>query len=200
MLLAWIDQAKRSESVKREIVSITRNSPLAEVRDLFERFVPEAERTKRLGDVIDRPAILALRGDKERGRAIFTTNAGAQCKSCHKAGPVGENIGPDLTKIGAKYDKSALLDQILEPSKTIDLAYVTHLVETKDGRIVSGLVVRKSTDAVELKDAQGKIHKIATSEIDQFVPQPRSLMPELLLRDMTAQQVADLIEFLASLR
>ena len=37
-------------------------------------------------------------------------------------------------------------------------------------------------------------------EIDQFVPQSRSLMPELLLRDLTAQQVADLLEFLASLR
>ena len=33
-----------------------------------------------------------------------------------------------------------------------------------------------------------------------LVPQSRSLMPELLLRDLTAQQVADLLEFMASLR
>ena len=52
-----------------------------------------------------------------------------------------------------------------------------------------------------LKDAQGKtITDRRVAEIDQFVPQPRSLMPELLLRDLTAQQVADLLEFLASLR
>ena len=109
------------------------------MRDLFERFIPEQERTRRLGDVVDRPAILALRGDAERGRLVFSTNAGAQCKSCHKAGDVGETIGPDLTKIGTKYDKLALLDQILEPSKTIDPQYVTYLLETKDGRVVSGL-------------------------------------------------------------
>jgi hypothetical protein len=30
------------------------------------------------------------------------------------------------------------------------------------------------------------------------MPQKTSLMPELLLRDLTAQQVADLLEFLAN--
>jgi putative heme-binding domain-containing protein len=186
--------------LKRDVVSITKNSPLVEVRDLFERFIPEQERTKRLGDVINRAAILTLPGNSARGLSVFTTNSAAQCKSCHKAGDIGETVGPDLTKIGSKYDKAALLDQILEPSKTIDPAYVTHLVETKDGRIVSGLLVQKTNDAVVLKDAQGKINRIAAAEIDQFAPQSRSLMPELLLRDMTAQQVADLLEFLASLR
>ena len=199
-LLALIDQNRNSENLKREVVAFTRNSPLTEVRDLFERFVPEGERTKRLGDVISRPAILALTGDQARGRLIFTANAAAQCKSCHKAGDVGENVGPDLTKIGAKHDKLALLDQILEPSKTIEPAYVTHMVETKDGRIISGLLVQKNNEAVVLKDAQGKTSRIAVAEIEQFVPQSRSLMPELLLRDLTAQQVADLLEYLSSLR
>ena len=117
------------------MVAIARNSPLVEVRDLFERFIPEGERIKRLGDVVDRTAILALAGDAARGRAVFTANPAAQCKTCHKAGDVGETVGPDLTKIGAKYNKAALLDQILEPSKTIDPPYITHLVETKDGRV-----------------------------------------------------------------
>ena len=51
-----------------------------------------------------------------------------------------------------------------------------------------------------LKDAQGKTIKVPSAEVEQLVPQSRSLMPELLLRDLTAQQVADLLEFLASLR
>ena len=135
-----------------------------------------------------------------RGRLIFTANTAAQCKSCHKAGDVGENVGPDLTKIGTKYNKAALLDQILEPSKTIEPQYATYLLETKDGRVLSGLAVERTKDGVVLKDAQGKTIKVASAEIDRLVPQPRSLMPELLLRDLTAQQVADLLEFLASLR
>ena len=56
---------------------------------------------------------------------------------------MGETVGPDLTKIGAKYNKAALLDQILEPSKTIDPLFIAHLLETKDGRVVTGLIVEK---------------------------------------------------------
>ena len=183
-----------------EIVETARISPLVEVRDLFERFIPEEERTRRLGDVVDRAALLALPGDIARGRLVFTGNAAAQCKSCHKAGNVGDESRADLTKIGAKYNKPALLDQILEPSRTIEPQYTAYLLETKDGRVLSGLAVERTKDAVVLKDAQGKTIKVASVEIDRLVPQSRSLMPELLLRDLTAQDVADLLEFLASMR
>ncbi len=200
MLLGLIDRSPTGSSLRRDVVAIARNNPQVEVRDLFERFVPEGERVKRLGDVIDRAGILALGGDAARGRLVFTTNPAAQCKTCHKAGEVGETVGPDLTKIGAKYNKAALLDQILEPSKTIDPLFVTHLLETKDGRIVTGLIVEKGERDVALKDAQGKTIRVPHTEVEKLVPQSRSLMPELLLRDLTAQQVADLLEFMASLR
>ena len=93
-----------------------------------------------------------------------------------------------------------MLDQILEPSRTIDPQFVTHLLETKDGRVVTGLVVEKGVQYVALKDAQGKTIRVPRAEVESLVPQSRSLMPELLLRDLTAQQVADLLEFMASLR
>ena len=41
---------------------------------------------------------------------------------------------------------------------------------------------------------------IKTDEIERLTASRLSLMPELLLRDMTAMQVADLTEFLASLK
>ena len=200
LILGMIDVGQSSEALRRDVVGIARTSPLIEVRELFERFIPEEKRTRRLGDVVDRAALLALRGDIARGRLVFTGNTAAQCKTCHKAGNVGENVGPDLTKIGAKYNKPALLDHILEPSKTIEPQYTAYLLETKDGRALSGLGVERSKDAVVLKDAQGKTIKVANADIDRLVPQSRSLMPELLLRDLTMQDVADLLEFLASLR
>ena len=200
MLLGLIDHSPAASSLRRDVVAIARNNPQVEVRDLFERFVPEGERVKRLGDVIDRASILALGGNAARGRLVFTTNPAAQCKTCHKAGDVGDSVGPDLTKIGAKYNKAALLDQILEPSKTIDPLFVTHLLETKDGRIVTGLVVEKGQHDVALKDAQGKTIRVPNTEVEKLVPQSRSLMPELLLRDLTLQQAADLVDFLATLK
>ena len=65
---------------------------------------------------------------------------------------------------------------------------------------MTGLVVEKNGREVVLKDAQGKTVRVPGGEVEQLVPQSRSLMPELLLRDLTAQQVADLLEYLKTLR
>jgi hypothetical protein len=51
-----------------------------------------------------------------------------------------------------------------------------------------------------IKDAQDKLKEIAQPDIAHLVPQQQSLMPDLLLRDMTARQVADLPAYLASLK
>jgi putative heme-binding domain-containing protein len=71
------------------------------------------------------------------------------------------------------------------------------MVETKDGQVVTGVVAERTKTAIVVKDAQGKTTTIPSDQVEQLAPQPRSLMPELLLRDLTAQQAADLIEFLA---
>jgi putative heme-binding domain-containing protein len=64
--------------------------------------------------------------------------------------------------------------------------------------VFSGVLVKKNEHEVVLKDAEGKLKHIPTNKIDQLATQARSLMPDLLLRDMTAQQVADLITYLSS--
>ena len=196
-VLGLLDQGPIPEDLRRELVAIARTSPRVEVRDLFERFIPDTERVKRLGEVVDRGAVLALPGDPVRGQVVFATNPAAQCKTCHKLGDTGESVGPDLVKIGTKYDRPTLLDHIIEPSKLIEPQYTTHLVATKDGQVVSGLLVERSDTTIVLKDAQGKTMRIPRDQVEQFAPQPRSLMPELLLRDLTAQEAADLLAFLA---
>ena len=65
---------------------------------------------------------------------------------------------------------------------------------------MTGLVVEKNGREIVLKDAQGKTMRVPSGEVEQLVPQSRSLMPELLLRDLTAQQVADLLEYLTTLK
>jgi putative heme-binding domain-containing protein len=200
LLLDLVDRGPESGLFRREVIAIARQSPAVEIRDLFERFIPREERVRRLGDVVDRRALLSLPGDARRGRAVFVDNPSAQCKTCHRIGDIGQAVGPDLDKIGAKYDRAALLEQILEPSRTVEPQYTSHLVETKDGQVLTGLVVEKTAREVVLKDAQGKTVRIPAADVERLVPQARSLMPELLLRDLTPQQVADLLEYLKTLR
>jgi putative heme-binding domain-containing protein len=123
-----------------------------------------------------------------------------QCKNCHKIGDAGQALGPDLTEIGKKLDKAKLLENILEPSKTIEPQFVSYLVETTQGEVLSGLLATRNDKEVVIKQADGKEIRIPAAEIERESPQQKSLMPELLLRDMTAPQVADMLEYLKGLK
>ena len=123
-----------------------------------------------------------------------------QCASCHRIAGVGGTLGPDLSEIGKKYTRAQILESILEPSKFIDPKYVTYLVETTDGKVLTGLLATKTDKEIVLKVAGDKEVRVPTKMVVALLPQQKSLMPELLLRDATLEQAADLLEFLASLK
>jgi putative heme-binding domain-containing protein len=188
------------QSVTKSLIDtgLAHEDPL--IRDLFERFLPEEQRVKRLGTAVHAADILALKGDVSRGRELFAKASGVQCRNCHRVGEEGKAFGPDLTQIGKKLDRAKLLESILEPSKTIDPQFVTQLLETTDGRVISGLLVKRTVLATTIKTADGKEVTVPNREIEQAVTQQQSLMPDLLLREMTAAQVADLLEYMSSLK
>jgi putative heme-binding domain-containing protein len=200
MLLQAIDRQALSDDVLALVVEMAARHAEVSVRDLFERFLPPEKRIQRLGSAIRPEQILALTADADRGRQVFFATAGVQCRNCHRIGNEGRQVGPDLTSIGKKLDRAGLLESMLEPSKLIEPKYVTYLAETDDGRLTTGLLVKRDADEVVLKDAQDQEIRIPIKQIEQLVPQRQSLMPELLLRDMTAQQVADLLAYLSELK
>ena len=195
-----IDRGSLSAEARRLAVSQGAGHANAEVRELFERYVPESQRVARLGASFDPKTVLALNGDARRGREVFLKNPAAQCKTCHRLDGEGIALGPDLSKVGAKYARADMLRHILEPSRAVDPPFATYVLETKAGKIHSGLLASRSARAVVLKDASNRETRIPTAEVEQMVPQPRSLMPESLLRDLTARQAADLLEYLGSLK
>lgn len=183
----------------RAIDKGTRHSS-GSVRELFERFLPAEERVQRLGNVVHPEQILSIPGDEARGRALFMETNGVSCKSCHRIDQQGTEVGPELTTIARKLTPAQLLASILEPSRNIDPQYVAYLVETADGQILSGLLLEKNEREVLLKNARGQVVHVDLDNIEQLAPQGQSLMPDLLVRDMTAQQVADLLAYLSSLK
>lgn len=188
------------EPLRGPTLQIALSRPEPQIRDLFERFIPAEQRVKRLGMVIKPEQILARTGNAERGRQVFQKTAGVACANCHRINGTGSTLGPDLSQIGKKLNAAQLLESILEPSKTIDPQYVPWLAETRDGKVHSGLLVRKTDTEIVLRDASDKEVRLPAGQVETLVQQRKSLMPELLLRDMTAEQVADLLAFLASLK
>jgi putative membrane-bound dehydrogenase-like protein len=200
VLLRMIDQDILKGDLRQQVITLAARHPDSNVRVLFERFLPEDERPKRLGSQVAPAEILALEGHVDRGREIFFKSSAAQCKNCHAVQGSGGAVGPDLSQIGRKYERAALLETILDPSKAIAPEYVAHLVETDSGLVYAGFIVEQNNKQLVLKDAQGKLIRLDHSEIEAQGPQPKSLMPELVLRDVTAQDAADLLAFLSSLK
>lgn len=176
----------------------TLGSPL--VADLFERFLPIEDRRQRLGNRIDREALLEMTGDAKRGRERFLDGQSMQCALCHRVQGTGRSVGPDMDGIGKRRSRQELLVSILDPSKLIDPKYSTHQILTADGQLVSGLLVRDADAEIVLRSANGRNHRISKGEIESRRVQSESLMPSGLAADLTAQEVADLLAFLESLK
>jgi uncharacterized repeat protein (TIGR03806 family) len=182
------------------IVKRGAGSDVPEIRDLFERFLPEQQRVKRLGSVVRPEQILAIPGDIDRGRRLFFDGQGVQCRNCHRIGGKGIEVGPDLDAIGKKYTRSQILENILDPSRQIEPKYLSYFVETKSGKMHRGLLVSRDSAKVVLKSPENKLIEVKSDDIDRLVSEQKSIMPDLLLRDLTAEQVADLTAFLWSLK
>jgi putative membrane-bound dehydrogenase-like protein len=200
MMSKLMEEGGLAAELKQYVVAKAVAHPDANVRFLFERFVPPEQRQKRLGEAISATEILKLTGNPQRGDAIFHQNSAAQCMTCHQVHGKGGTVGPGLSSIGVKYDRPQLLETILMPSKAIAPEYVSYNVETRDGRILGGLIVEKSKTFVVLKDAQGRVIRIPADNVESIVAQQISMMPDLVLREVSAQDAADLLAYLATLR
>jgi putative membrane-bound dehydrogenase-like protein len=199
VLLRLVDRGGLPQSLREAAITKGTSHADSNVRVLYEKFIPAERRPKRLGEAIQAETILALKGDAARGEKIFFQSSAAQCKNCHVVGGVGSTLGPDLSQIGKKYEKKTLLETILEPSKAISHEYVPYLLETDAGQVFAGFLVEKSDKQVALRDVKNQLIRVPASEVVTLEAQQKSLMPELVLRDVTAQDAADLLAYLSSL-
>lgn len=132
-------------------------------------------------------------GDPYVGKKLFT----AQCAKCHTFFGQGGQIGPDLTSY-KRDDLDNMLLSIVNPSAEIREGFETLLVVTDDGRTASGFLVDRDSQVLVLRSAEGQTVTIPQQEIEETLPQKKSLMPEGLLKDLTDQQVRNLFAYLRS--
>jgi putative heme-binding domain-containing protein len=169
--------------------------PSTDRRGLLETFLPENLRRLRLGPNPLPETILDLSGNRDRGKLIYFSD-NARCRACHQ-NDAKLSLGPSLPEIRKKYPKRAeLLAQILQPSAKIDEKFRARTIVTVDGRVITGLLLEESADKVVIRNVERQIISLATSDIDQVIISPRSLMPDKTLSDLTTQEAADLLEFL----
>jgi putative heme-binding domain-containing protein len=133
------------------------------------------------------------------GKQIFQA---ASCVSCHKFGGVGNEIGPDLTKIDPKQNKPIeILHDILDPSFRINEKYQTFTFELQSGKVITGMVVAETPKEVKVVEnplVKADALVIKKSDIAERKKSPVSIMPKGLLDKLTHEEILDLIAYVAA--
>ncbi|MFM8634259.1 MAG: c-type cytochrome [Planctomycetia bacterium] len=134
----------------------------------------------------------------EHGKRSF---AAARCVVCHRFGEDGGSTGPDLTQAAGRFAVADLVEAIVHPSKVVSDQYKAHVVQTADGRVVSGRIVAESADRITVvtdpEDATKHV-VIPRSEIEEITVSGESLMPKGLLDGLNEQEVLDLLAYVLS--
>ncbi|MFM8578163.1 MAG: DUF6797 domain-containing protein [Planctomycetaceae bacterium] len=151
-------------------------------------------------------AAAAIReGDPARGAEVFHARQLA-CTQCHSAETAASPLGPNLAMLspGVEGDRLVphLVEAILAPSASVRPEYRGVTIITDDGKSLTGLIVRETSDAVVLRDlaSGGREITIPQAAIEERVPTATSLMPvglASLLGDRG--QFLDLVAYLAAI-
>ena len=88
----------------------------------------------------------------------------------------------------------------MDPDRQIADRWKTEVVVTSAGTIVTGVVVREVGEQLELLTAQGERVALARSEVEERRAEPKSLMPAGQAAQLTAQELADLLAWLGTLK
>jgi putative membrane-bound dehydrogenase-like protein len=161
-----------------------------EIKQIASKFFSGASASRK--EVIAKyESALSVHGDPARGRKIFETT----CATCHRAGDIGKDVGPNLATI-RQWNPEQVLINILDPNREVAPNFMSYTVETKDGRNFDGIIVSDSAGSITLKRADEATETILRRDIAQISGSGLSLMPEGLEATITIEQMADLIAFL----
>ncbi|QDU95320.1 DUF7133 domain-containing protein [Lignipirellula cremea] len=166
--------------MKTQAAMLTRDLPSVESR-LAELI------TERAAAFADQPVSV------ERGEQAFKKHCGA----CHRFGPTGPAIGPQLDGAG-KRGVARLLEDVLDPNRNVDAAFRTVNVLTSDGKVISGLKQREEGEVLVLADQRGQEIRIPRDDIDQIRNSPLSLMPANMAEALPEKDLYDLLSYLLS--
>lgn len=137
-------------------------------------------------------AALDLKGDAEKGRAVFKKS----CAACHKLDGVGSDVGANLLAALPNKSGEDLLAALFDPNREVDPRYVSYQVVTTDERVLLGVVATETPTSITLRRADGKEDVILRANVSSIRSTALSLMPVGLEKELTPQTTADLFAYL----
>ena len=161
-----------------------------ELRNRARAFFQKGEERRKI--INDYGAALKLTGDMARGEQIYLT----RCGVCHQVkGAKGIPFGPDLGTIQG-WPAPGILENILDPNQSIAHGFDLWNVTLKDGQSLQGIITDETPSSMTLRNAEGQVHTLRRDDISSQKALNMSAMPVGLEKDITHQDMADLIAYL----
>jgi putative heme-binding domain-containing protein len=153
--------------------------------------LPAAE--KRLDDLIKARAAGYPKAttDVAKGKEVFTKH----CAVCHQLNSDGAKVGPQLDGVGIR-GVERLLEDTLDPNRNVDHAFRATKLDLKDGRALTGLLLREEGAVYVLADNVGKEQRVNKADVDAKTTANTSAMPANLDTTMTEAEYYHLLRFL----
>ena len=192
-LVAAIEQehvrAKELDPGVRDALRAVRDSELA----------PRIKQALEFEGATDRAAIVARyepalkrAGDRTRGAAVFEKH----CLACHHVQGRGHRVGPELSGIASRA-KEVLLVDLFDPGRQVSPDFIAYTLLTREGQVLTGLLVSETATSVTLRRSEGAQDFVLRSQIEELRGTGKSLMPDGMEQNLSEEDVADLLEFLA---
>lgn len=135
---------------------------------------------------------LTMKGDVAKGEAVYKNN----CSMCHQmGGKLGVAYGPDLGTIKS-WNPEGILANIVRPNLSIAAGYELWDVEMDNGQSLQGIISSETPAAISIRNAGVPEKSINRTDIKSLKTLNISGMPAGLEKNITQQEMADLITFL----
>lgn len=194
-ITVFLDALERGDILASSIEPIDRNrllkSPDAGFRERAERIFGGIRNPDRQKVFEDYKPVLELETNPAHGFEVFKVH----CAQCHHLDGEGVEVGPDLTGIRTQPPESILLHILIPDHETVP-SFINYVVETIDGDVLTGLIASETPTSITLRRAQGEEESILRTDIADIYSTNLSLMPQEMEKNMSRQDLADLIAYL----
>ena len=183
-------QIQRVE-IERDKKQLLLQHPDSSVQKLSQRLFGNEAESDRAKVVQQFQHVLELEGRQIPGKEVFRK----KCSLCHQAGTIGVQVAPNLASVKNK-SEADLLISILDPNREAQPNFNVYTVVTLQGKVLNGIIASETATSITLKRAEGKQDVVLRNNIDELLSNGVSLMPEGLEKELTAQDLADVIAFI----
>ena len=192
--MAFLDAVQEGRVVAGDVeparISQLSQHPSEQVRRRVEELFGKRS-SERVQAVQRYEAALVRSGDPSHGKSVFKK----VCSKCHRLEGVGTAVGAELTAISDRGPQTLLLN-ILDPNREVKPKFLSYVLVTNDGRVLTGMIDSENTNSVTLRRVDGTTVTVPRTEIDQLRGTGLSFMPDGLEKELDLQAMADLLSYL----